>query len=108
MNKKIDIGQNAKVCIVWNVAPTDYSKEKEKSIIALMATKYGIPTKNIKVEPRFINATGDSAIIAESVQNINEPKFQQELFKQYIIINKIEIIERLISIRIKFILIISD
>lgn len=93
MNKKIDIGQNAKVCIVWNVAPTDYSKEKEKSIIALMATKYGIPTKNIKVEPRFINATGDSAIIAESVQNINEPKFQQELFKQYITINKIEDID---------------
>ncbi len=93
MTKKIEIGQNAKVCIVWNVAPTNYSKEQEKSIISMMATKYGIPSKNIKVEPKFITASGNSALVSESVQNINDPKFQQELFKLYIAEKKIEDID---------------
>lgn len=93
MNKKIEIGENAKVCIVWNVTPTNYSKEQEKSIVSMMSTKYGIPAKNIKVEPKFITSTGNSALAAESVQNINDPKFQQELFKQYIVENKIEDID---------------
>ena len=93
MTKKIEIGQNAKVCIVWNVAPTNYSKEQEKSIISMMATKYGIPSKNIKVESKFITASGNSALVSESVQNINDPKFQQELFKLYIAEKKIEDID---------------
>lgn len=93
MGKKIEIGQNAKVCIVWNVAPTNYSKEQEKSIISMMAAKYGIPAKNIKVEPKFMTSSGNSALVAESVQNINDPKFQQELFKLYISENKIEDID---------------
>ena len=91
MKKKIEIGQNAKVCIVWNVSPTNYSREQEKSIISLMAQKYGIPSKNIRVEPKFSTSHGkDGSIAYESVQDINDPKFQQELMKQYIVENKIE------------------
>ena len=93
MNKKIDIGQNAKVCIVWHVPATDYSKEKEKSIISLMAKKYGISPKNIKVEPKYITNGVSGVIVPESVQNINDPKFMQELFKLYIAENKIEDID---------------
>lgn len=94
MKKKIEIGQNAKVCIVWNVSPTNYSKEQEKSIISLMAQKYGIPSKNIRVEPKFSTSHGkDGSIAYESVQDINDPKFQQELMKQYIVENKIEDID---------------
>lgn len=93
MNKKIDIGQNAKVCIVWHVPATDYSKEKEKSIISLMAKKYGISPKNIKVEPKYITNGVSGVMVPESVQNINDPKFMQELFKIYIAENKIEDID---------------
>jgi len=90
MGKKIEIGQDAKVCIEWNVAPTNYSKELEKSIISMMASKYGIPSKNITVKPKYITSSGNDALVSDSIQNINEPKFQQELMKQYIVENKIE------------------
>ena len=39
MMKKIDIGQNAKVKIQWNVHQSNYSRELENSMIALMAKK---------------------------------------------------------------------
>lgn len=93
MNKKIDIGPNGKVWIVWNVQFADYSKEKEKSIAALFAKKYGIPQKAVKVEPNYIGRDENSALASESVNSIHEPKFQIELFKQYLKNNKIELTE---------------
>ena len=51
--KKIDIGKNGKVSLIWNVSLLDYSKEQEQSIISAFAKKYGIPASNIHVEPNF-------------------------------------------------------
>lgn len=93
MNKKIDIGQKAKVNIVWNVSPTNYSREIKKSIISMMAKKYGIPEKNIKVEPNLLVNRTTGTLAADSVKSINDPNFQLELFKQYIAENKIEDID---------------
>ena len=90
MNKKIDIGSNAKVCIKWNVSLTEYSKEKEKSIISAFASKYGIQPKNVKVEVNYIGKNEETELASESVSNIHDPKFQQQLFKQYIKSNNIE------------------
>ena len=92
MEKKIDIGQLSKVEIQWNVRPVDYSVEKAEEIRSKMAFKYGIPKKNIHINPNFIkkNANGENEIAtAEIAQNIQDPKFQQELFRQYLSDNDI-------------------
>ena len=93
MNKKVDIGQKAKVVIKWNVHQSNYSRELEKSIISLMAKKYNISEKNISVEVNYnkINETG--IIENDATQNIHDPKFQQELMKQFISINDIKDID---------------
>lgn len=90
MTKKIDIGQNAKVKIQWNVHQSNYSRELENSMIALMAKKYGIPAKNITVETNYITNNTNDVLAAETVQSIHDPKFQQELMKQYIANNDIK------------------
>ena len=90
MTKKIDIGQNAKVKIQWNVHQSNYSRELENSMIALMAKKYGIPAKNITVETNYITNNANDVLAAETVQSIHDPKFQQELMKQYIANNDIK------------------
>lgn len=90
MTKKIDIGQNAKVKIQWNVHQSNYSRELENSMIALMAKKYGIPTKNIVVETNYITNGDNGVLSTETVQSIHDPKFQQELMKQYIANNDIK------------------
>ena len=39
----IEVKTKSKINIHWNVSPYDYSKEGEKSIIAKVSGKYGIP-----------------------------------------------------------------
>jgi hypothetical protein len=93
MSDKIKIGPNGRVNIKWSVIPSEYSADKEKSIIASFAKKYSIPKANIKVEPVFIhkNKNGEDITIADGViDNIQDPKFQHELFKQYIELNEIK------------------
>ena len=84
--RKIEIGENAHVNIKWRVLPVDYSHEAERDIIAKFAAKYGIPREAVKVEPVFINTDGttEDALATEAAQNIQDPVFQQELFRKYI------------------------
>lgn len=87
MRRKVNIGQQSKVEIQWDVRPVDYSPEKADEIRSKMAIKYGIPKKNIHINPNFIkkNANGETEVAtAEIAQNIQDPKFQQSLFRQYI------------------------
>jgi DNA repair exonuclease SbcCD ATPase subunit len=93
MNKKIDIGQKAKVVVKWNVHQSNYTKELENSIISLTAQKYEIPEKNVSVETNYATVNNDGVITNTDAQNIHDPKFQQELMKQFIEINKLENID---------------
>ena len=93
MNKKIEINKGGEICVRWNVKPIDYSRENERNIICAFAKKYDVPVNKVKVEVNFINENGDltyDALNTENIANIKDPKFQQELFKQYIAENKIE------------------
>lgn len=92
MERKIEIGQLSKVEIQWNVRPVDYSTEKADEIRSKMAHKYGIPKKNVYINANFIKKTADGTTeiaTADIVQNIQDPKFQQNLFKQYLDDNNI-------------------
>ena len=92
MQKKLNISKDAKVEIQWNVRPVDYSNEKADEIRSKMASKYGIPKKNVRINANFIKKGVDGkneVATADIVQNIQDPKFQQELFKAYIEENEI-------------------
>lgn len=92
--KKIDIGQEAKVLIKWNTDKQITTKEEERNIATAFAKKYGIPVKNVRVEKNFMNAAlGDGVLAGDIVQNVNDPRFMQELMKQYMAINEIKDID---------------
>lgn len=92
MEKKIDIGQKAKVEIEWRVKSPDHTKEEEKSIKTLFAKKYGIPESNITVIPKHTVAKSAKVegLNSENIKNIQDPLFQQSMFKQYLAENGIE------------------
>lgn len=96
MTKKIDIGQKTKVCLKWRVLPIDYSHEEEANIAVKFANKYGIPKENVKIEPVFVKMTSDgkeAELTTEAIHNIQDPAFQQQLFKEFIKERKIENID---------------
>lgn len=93
MAKDLKIGANAKITIEWKVLPIDYSKEKEENIKESVAQKYNVPVGNVEVTPVFIslNTKGEKvALTNNTIQNIQDPVFQQHLFKAYLEENGIE------------------
>ena len=82
--------KNAKVEIQWNVNPYDYSQEVQNGIAEKFSKKHGIPKEKIKVIPNFITKDEDGNEISftrDVVKDINDPKFQVQLFKEYMKVN---------------------
>lgn len=88
----IDVKQKSKIHMHWKVSPYDYSKEKLNSLETAISKKYGIPKDKVKVIPEFImvNTDGEKVSINEEIiQNIQDPVFQVQLFKEWLEMNKI-------------------
>lgn len=82
MERKVEIGENAMVDVVWHVLSTNYSDDAENNVKTLFAKKYGIPESHVKVSPCFISTNGTESVSlnSEMITNIHDPKFQQSLF----------------------------
>ena len=89
----IELGSKARVLVNWNVSMYDYSKDKEKEIISKISKKYSIPKEKVRVSPQFLTVGEngeDLSVTTEIIQNIQDPTFQQKLFKEYLSLNDIK------------------
>ena len=66
----IEVGENARIHINWKVSPYDYSKEKEKSIIAKASKKYSIPKDHIRVIPDFLTIDKDGKVTLNKADGV--------------------------------------
>lgn len=70
-----------------NMYQVDYNEQKIKSLRKEISEKYGVPLKNVEVNFNPITVKDDSSKISlasDIVNNIQDPKFQQKLFGEYI------------------------
>lgn len=92
MEKKINIGKNAKVSIIVNTNTT-ITDEEERNIKALFAKKYGIPESNISISKCPIKTEGettDDTLNSDNVKDIYDNNFRYSLYKSYMGENNIE------------------
>lgn len=92
MEKKINIGKNAKVSIIVNTNTT-VTDEEERNIKALFAKKYGIPESNISISKCSIKTDGettDDTLNSDNVKDIYDNNFRYSLYKSYMGENNIE------------------
>lgn len=71
----------------------DFNEQKKQSLRKEISEKYGVPVKNVEVNfvPITVNENGEKISLASDIiTNIQDPRFHQELFKEYINIKKIE------------------
>jgi hypothetical protein len=81
----INVGKKSKIHLHWKVSPYDYSKDKLNSIEVAASKKYGLPRDKVKVIPEFMVIDSDGKEISmneEIIQNIQDPVFQVQLFKE--------------------------
>lgn len=93
MNRKVEIGKKGKVVVKWKVLPIDYSVEAKNDIISKVAEKYAIDKDRVSVEPVFIKKDengNESHFTNEVITNIQDPAFQQKLFKEFIDLKEIK------------------
>ena len=93
MAKLVDVGKHSRFTIKWEVQTINYTKEAENTAIAKAAKKYGLDVKQINLQPVFTTeANGKALSLAEdSDMNVLDPKFQMELYKDYMERNKSDI-----------------
>lgn len=88
----MEIREKSRINVEWKVNPYDYNNEKVDEIVTKFSKKYGMPKSNIKVSPKFIMVGKNGEEIKSTgdiIMNIQDPAFQQNLFKEYIEINGI-------------------
>jgi DNA repair exonuclease SbcCD ATPase subunit len=88
----INVGKKSKIHLHWKVSPYDYSKDKLNSIEVAASKKYGLPRDKVKVIPEFMVIDSDGKEISmneEIIQNIQDPVFQVQLFKEWLELNKV-------------------
>lgn len=93
MAKDLKIGEEGIITIEWNVRPVDYSREKEQNLIDIVAKKYNVPKEHVKIVPNFIKLSPQGEQVAltnDTIQNIQDPKFQQHLFQVFLDENGID------------------
>ena len=65
----------------------DFNEQKKESLRKEISEKYGVPLKNVEVNfvPVTVDDKGDKISLASDIiTNIQDPKFQQQLFEEYI------------------------
>lgn len=71
----------------------DFNEQKKESLRKEISEKYGVPLKNVEVNfiPVTVDDKGDKISLASDIiTNIQDPKFQQQLFEEYIKMKGIE------------------
>ncbi len=82
-----DIKPTDRILYDLHMYQVDFNEEKIKELKGKIANKYGVPLKNVSINftPITINEKGEQISIAsEIIDNIQDPSFQVELFKEYI------------------------
>ena len=89
----IKINPTDKLVFDLEMFQIDFNESKKESLRNEIAEKYGVPLKNVEINfiPITVNDSGDKISLASDIiTNIQDPKFQQQLFKDYLEAKKVE------------------
>lgn len=87
------IDKTDRVIVDVSMYQIDMNESRLQSLRHEVAEKYGIPVRNVVINQKPIMVDGDGkriSLTSDIISNIQDPKFQQDLFREYIDIKKIE------------------
>lgn len=83
----IEVKSTDKLVFDLEMLQIDYNEEKINSLKQKISDKYNVPLKNVELNFIPITQTKDGeriSLTSDVISNIQDPKFQVELFKEYI------------------------
>ena len=88
--KKIEIPSKAKIRVVWDDKPENYTKERQKRISSYFSEKYGNNNVQVIFKPKKVDIEGTAVemTVADNVMDVN---YQRKLFKEWIKVNNVDV-----------------
>ena len=88
-----NIKQTDKLIFDLRMLQIDYNDKKKEALRHEIADKYGVPLKNIEINfiPITVDENGEKMSLASNIiKDIQDPKFQINLFEEYLKLKQIE------------------
>ena len=89
----VNVNPTDKLVFDLEMFQIDFNEAKKEALKQEISEKYGVPVKNVEINfiPITIDDKGDKISLASDIiTNIQDPKFQQQLFKDYLEAKKVE------------------
>ena len=89
----VNVNPTDRLVFDWEMFQLDFNEAKKESLRKEISEKYGVPIKNVEINfiPITMDENGEKISLASDIiTNIQDPKFQQQLFKDYVDAKKIE------------------
>lgn len=85
----IEIPKKARVRVVWEDDPQNYTKERQNRVAKYFSEKYGVDNIQVIFKPKKVNVEGGE-IEMTVADNVMDTNYQRKLFKEWLDINKID------------------
>jgi DNA repair exonuclease SbcCD ATPase subunit len=90
MDKKVTIPEKAKVRVIWEDSPENYTQERSKRIAKYITEKYNNPNVQVIFKPKKV-LTESGEVEMTVADNVMDITYQRKLFKQWITNNKVDV-----------------
>lgn len=83
----VNVNPTDKLVFDLEMFQIDFNDSKKESLRKEISEKYGVPVKNVEINfvPITVSENGEKISLASDIiTNIQDPKFQQQLFKDYL------------------------
>ncbi len=87
---KIDVPNKAKIRIIWEDNPENYTQERSKRIGKYVSEKYGNPNVQVVFKPKKI-ITDDGEVEMTVADNVMDTTYQRKLFKEWLKVTNIDV-----------------
>jgi DNA repair exonuclease SbcCD ATPase subunit len=89
----VNVNPTDKLVFDLKMLQIDYNEQKKESLKKEISEKYDVPLKNIEINfiPITVDSNGDRiSLTSDIIENIQDPNFQLDLFKEYMDIKDIQ------------------
>jgi len=84
------IPHKAKVRVIWEDDPQNYTKERQKRVAKYIVEKYGVENVQVVFKAKKVD-TEEGEVEMTVADNVMDINYQRKLFKDWLDINKIEV-----------------
>jgi DNA repair exonuclease SbcCD ATPase subunit len=90
MDTIVKIPKKARVRVVWEDKPENYTQERQKRVAKYMSEKYGVDNVQVVFKPKRTTQDGEE-IEMSITDNLMDTEYQGKLFKEWLTNNNIDI-----------------